>query len=126
MANRATNNLIGTYFLSSVLHDDPRYFVMGDGSLKENVKYAFRRVVIVRKDDGDEAFNWPGIIAPLAAVGLANTYLPEAQRTASYTFRNYGLTLAAYAGVNLLKEYWPTIARKVLVPIGMAHDSKKP
>src|ERR1035441_4501298 len=80
MANRASTNLIGSYFLSSVLHDDPRYFVMGDGSLKQSVKYALRRVVIVRRDDGGEAFNWPGVIAPLAAAGLANTYMPDAQR----------------------------------------------
>ncbi len=126
MANRASTNLIGTYFLSSVLHDDPRYFVMGDGSLKESVKYALRRVVIVRKDDGGEAFNWPGVIAPLAAAGLANTYMPDAQRTVGYTFQNYGTSLAVSAGVNLLKEYWPTITRKILVPMGMSHEPNKP
>lgn len=126
MANRASSNLIGTYFLSSIMHDDPRYFVMGDGSLKQSVKYALRRVVIVRKDDGGETFNWPGIMAPLAAAGLANSYMPDAQRTAGYTFRNYGLAIAASAGVNLLKEYWPTITRKILVPIGIGHDLHKP
>ena len=126
MANRASTNLIGTYFLSSVLHDDPRYFVMGDGSLKESVKYALRRLVIVRKDDGGEAFNWPGVIAPLATAGLANTYMPDAQRTVSYTFERYGWSIAAAAGVNLLKEYWPSITRKVLVPLGISRDSSKP
>jgi hypothetical protein len=126
MANRASTNLIGTYFLSSVMHDDPRYFVMGDGSLKESVKYAVRRLVIVRKDDGGEAFNWPGVIAPLATVGLANTYMPDAQRTVGYTFERYGWSIAASAGVNLLKEYWPTITRKVLAPMGIGHDSDKP
>lgn len=126
MANRASTNLIGSYFLSSVLHDDPRYFVMGDGSLKQSVKYALRRVVIVRKDDGGEAFNWPGVIAPLAAAGLANTYMPDAQRTVGYTLQNYGWSIAASAGVNLLKEYWPTITRKILVPMGMSHDPNKP
>jgi hypothetical protein len=126
MAKSASNNLIGKYFLSSVLHDDPRYFVMGDGSLKQSVKYALRRVVIVRKDDGGEAFNWPGVIGPLASAGLANTYMPEAQRTVGYTFENYGWSIASSAGVNLLKEYWPTITRKILVPIGIGHDSDKP
>jgi hypothetical protein len=126
MANRANSNLIGTYFLSSALHDDPRYFVMGNGSFKESVKYALRRLVIVRKNEGGEAFNWPGTMAPLAAAGLANTYMPDAQRTAGYTFRNYGLALAASAGVNLLKEYWPTITRKVLVPMGISNDPGKP
>ncbi len=126
MAKSASNNLIGRYFLSSVLHDDPRYFVMGDGSLKDSLKYALRRVVIIRKDDGTEAFNWPGVIGPLAAAGLANTYMPDAQRTVGYTFENYGWSIAASAGVNLLKGYWPTITRKVLVPMGISHEPEKP
>ena len=126
MATGASSNLIGTYLLSSVMHDDPRYFVMGDGSLKQSIKYALRRVVIVRKDDGGETFNWPGVIAPLAAAGLANTYMPDAQRTVGYTFESYGWYLAGSAGVNLLKEYWPTITRKILVPMGMSHDPNKP
>jgi hypothetical protein len=126
MAKNATSNLVGTYFLSSVLHDDPRFFVMGDRSLKQSIKYALRRIVVIRKDDGTEAFNWPGVVAPLVAAGVANTYLPEAQRTVGYTFENYGWSIATAAGVNLLKEYWPTITRRVLVPIGMSRDSNKP
>jgi hypothetical protein len=126
MAKRASGNLIGTYFLSAVLHDDPRFFVRGDGGLKQSIKYAMRRLVVVRKDDGGEAFNWPGVVAPLAAAGLANAYLPDPQRTAGYTLENYGWSLAASAGVNLLKEYWPTITRKVLVPMGISHESDKP
>ena len=125
MAKSASNNLIGRYFLSAVLHDDPRYFVRGDGSLKQSIQYALRRVVIVRKDNGREAFNWPGVLGPLGAAGLANTYLPDAQRTVGYTFENYGWSIASSAGVNLLKEYWPTITRKVLVPLGISHDSHK-
>ena len=126
MANRASSNLLGNFFLCSVLHDDPRFFVMGDGSLKQSIKYALRRVVIIRKDNGGEAFNWPGIVAPLGAAGIANTYWPDAQKGAGYTFKAYGWALAGSAGVNLLKEYWPTITRKVLVPLGIAHEPNQP
>jgi hypothetical protein len=126
MATGASTNLIGTYFLSSIMHDDPRYFVMGDGSLEQSFKYALRRLVIVRKDDGGEGFNLPGVVAPLAAAGLANTYMPDAQRTVGYTFQNYGIAMGVSAGVNLLKEYWPTITRKILVPMGMSQDPNKP
>jgi hypothetical protein len=125
MAKAASTNLIGTYFLSSVLHDDPRYYAMGDGSLRESIKYALRRLVIVRKHDGGEAFNWPGVVAPLAAAGLANTYMPDAQKTVGYTFKNYIWSIAASVGVNLLKEYRPTVTRKVLAPMGISHSSNQ-
>ena len=126
MATRASTNLLGNFFLCSVLHDDPRFFVRGDGSLKQSIKYALRRVVIIRKDDGGDTFNWPGILAPLGAAGIANTYWPDPQKTVGYTFQSYGWSLAGSAGVNLIKEYWPTITRKVLVPIGMGHDTDRP
>jgi hypothetical protein len=99
---------------------------MGDGSLKESFKYALRRVVIVRKDDGGEAFNWPGVLAPLAAAGLANTYMPDAQRTVGYTFQSYGIAVGVSAGENLLREYWPTITKRILVPLRMSHEPNKP
>jgi hypothetical protein len=121
MATNASNNLIGTYLLASIAHHDPRYFVMGDGNFKQSVRYGLRRVLITRTDDGRPAFNWDGLASPLLAEALANTYQPDAERTVGRTFQRYGEDVAITAGLNILKEFWPTITRKVLVPIGMGH-----
>ncbi len=120
MATNASNNLIGTYLLASIAHHDPRYFVMGDGHFKQSVKYGVRRVFITRTDDGRQAFNWDGLTSPLLAEALANTYQPDAERTVGRTFQRYGEDVAITAGLNILKEFWPTITRKVLEPIGIS------
>lgn len=111
MASGASNHFFGSFVIPSLLHDDPRYFVKLHADLGHRVGYALSRLVVTRKDDGAETANWPGILAPLLAESLANSYLPTNERTAGKTFQRYGLRLGLTAVGNLAKEYWPTIFR---------------
>lgn len=113
MATGASNNFFGKFLIPSLLHHDPRFFAQGDGSLHQSLKYAVRRVVITRTDSGNDVFNWSGILAPLAAQSIANSYLPEEERTVGKTFRRSGMTVGTTVAINLLKEYWPTISKKL-------------
>ena len=115
MASQASNHFFGTFLLPSMLHDDPRYFVKLHAGLGGRIGYALSRMVVTRKDDGRKAANWPGLIAPLLAESLANSYLPANERTTGKTFRRYGLRLGLTAAGNLAKEYWPTIFRSLRI-----------
>lgn len=115
MATSASSHFFGTFLLSAMLHDDPRYFVSADGRVSRRVGHALRRVFVTRTDTGGEAFNWPGILGPLAAESLANTYLPAAEQNAGRTFSRFGLRVGLGAANNLLKEYWPTIFRSLRI-----------
>jgi hypothetical protein len=113
MATGASTSFFGNFVLPSLLHQDPRFFIAGDSSFRHNARHALRRIVITRTDHGGEAFNWSGIIAPLAAQGIANSYLPQDQRTAGDTFTRYAGDIGTTAGLNFLKGYWPTIAKRL-------------
>ena len=113
MAFASSNQLIGTYAVASMLHEDPRYFVEDSGKFRESVRYAVSRVFICRKDDGSTTTNWAGILGPLGAAGLANVYLPPDSQGAGDTFRNWGISLAFAAGTNIFREYWPHINKKL-------------
>jgi hypothetical protein len=115
MATGASSHFFGTFLLPAVLHDDPRYFVMLNGGFKARVGHALRRAVVIRTDDGREIFNLPGTLGPLLAEGLANTYLPDSERTAGKTFQRYGIRIGFSAANNLLKEYWPTIFKQLRI-----------
>jgi hypothetical protein len=113
MASGASTHFFGTFVIPSLLHDDPRYFVKLHADLGHRIGYAVSRLVVTRKDDGAETANWPGILAPLLAESLANSYLPTNERTAGKTFQRYGVRLGLTAAGNLAKEYWPTIFRSL-------------
>jgi hypothetical protein len=115
IASGASTEFFGTFLFSSLLHRDPRYFVLLRGGPGRRISYAISRLVVTRSDSGRKAVNWPGILGPLFAEGLANSYLPEQEQTASHTFQRYGVRMGFTAGANLVKEYWPTIFRDLRI-----------
>ena len=115
MATAASNNFFGTFVIASMLHRDPRYFLTLHGGVGHRVGYALSRIVLSRTDDGKEGANWPGMIAPLLAESLANSYLPDKERTAGRTFQRYGWRIGLNTASNALREYWPTIFRNLRI-----------
>ena len=115
MATAASNNFFGTFLIASLLHRDPRYFVTLHGGAGHRIGYALSRIVVSRKDDGRDAANWPGILGPLLAESLANSYLPVKEQTAGRTFQRYGIRIGLNTASNALREYWPTIFRSLRI-----------
>jgi hypothetical protein len=126
MATAAANNFFGTFVISSLLHRDPRYFVTLHGGAGHRIGYALSRIVVARTDDGKDAANWAGLLGPLLAESLANSYLPVKEQTAGRTFERYGLRIGLNTASNALREYWPTIFRNLRItrtPPGAARPS---
>ena len=113
MATEASSSFFGTFMLASALHDDPRYFVSLHGGPGHRIGYAVSRIFVTRTDAGTQSVNWPRLIGPLLAEGLANSYLPQNEQTAGKTFQRYGWRIGYYTASNVLKEYWPTIFRSL-------------
>jgi hypothetical protein len=81
--------IIGTFMTTSVmpslLHEDPRYFQLGTGSLLHRITYSASRIVITRTDSGGRQFNYSEIGGNLVAAGISNIYHPAEDRTISNT-----------------------------------------
>ncbi len=113
MATRASSNVFGGFILASIAHQDPRFFVHGEGSFGQRLGHAISRVVVAPKDRGGYGFNWGGVFGPLGAETLANAYQPVAEQTGARTMQRYGIDLATTAGINILKEFWPDIFKRL-------------
>jgi hypothetical protein len=129
MARAASGNLFGTFLISSVLREDPRFYVVKNLSFKQSVKYAAVRIVVTRSDSGAKVPNFGGLLGPLAAEAVANTYYPEGNRGVGDTFIRYASDLGWKFGGNLIRQYWPNINKKLrLLPpaAGSAPTPDKP
>jgi hypothetical protein len=115
LATVTSSNLFGTFLISSMLHRDPRYFLTLHGGPGHRIGYAMSRIVVARTDEGKSAANWAGMIAPLLAEGLANSYLPVKEQTAGRTFQRYGIRIGLNIASNVLREYWPAISRDLRI-----------
>lgn len=127
MARAASSNLFGGFVLASVLHEDPRFYVKKDLSFKQTVEYAAVRLVLTRSDAGPPVVNYSGLIGPLAAEGLANTYYPEGSRGFGSVMTRYASDQAWRFAGHILRQYWPDINRRLSVssePISTAGPTK--
>jgi hypothetical protein len=115
MALNASTNLFGVFLLPSVLHHDPRYFPLAHASFGRHVGHALKRMLVTPTDAGGQAPNISGLLAPLGAEGLSNTYLPDAERTTGKTFQRYGIQMAIVAGSNVAREFWPAIFKTLRI-----------
>ena len=121
MARRASSEFFGTFVLASALRQDPRFFPEENPTFSSSLTYSIQRLLVTRSDDGRDVANWSGLLGPLMAEGLANSYWPEQDRTAGQTFERYGFDLAGRVGTNMLRNYWPVFFKKLR---GASHSDK--
>lgn len=113
MARSASSNMFGTFLLASALHQDPRFYVRKNLSFMQTLEYSAKRIIFTRSDSGEKEINYSGLIGPMMSEGLANTYYPDADRNVGSTFTRYATDLASRFGGNMLRQYWPTINKKL-------------
>jgi hypothetical protein len=110
------DNGIGTYMTTaifpSLLHEDPRYYWLGHGSISHRTFYALGRLFVGRADSGEKRFNYSESIGNAVAAGVSNVYHAPEDRTLGRNLGTYGM-LDMWDGVsNLMKEFWPDVHRK--------------
>jgi len=113
-------------FFPAVLHDDPRYFRRGHGSVGSRLWYAATRTIITRTDAQTPTFNAPQVLGQFAQAGLSNLYYPRQDRTVKGTFTGWGINLAYNSMYNILKEYYPDFLRKLKRHSREFDDTTKP
>jgi hypothetical protein len=111
------DNSIGTYMTTAVfpslLHEDPRYYQLGEGRFAHRAYHAVNRLFVTRTDSGHNRFNYSESIGNAAAAAISNIYHVPEDRTASRNATTFAF-LILYDGLsNELKEFWPDIRRKV-------------
>jgi len=107
--------LIGDYMTEAVfptvLHQDPRYFRRGTGSVFSRLGYAMGQIFWTRSDTGVTQFNYSEIIGNSTAVAISNAYYRD-NRDVSDAVSKLGTQLGVDMAANILKEFWPDLRRK--------------
>jgi Carboxypeptidase regulatory-like domain len=105
-ADDVLGRLIGSAILPSALHQDPRYFYRGSGTVRSRVFYAVSRALVTRGDDGRTEPNYSRLLGSFAASGLANLYYPRADRGLGLTLGDGLVSIAGHAVDNLIREFF--------------------
>jgi hypothetical protein len=111
LADTESRRFIQTVALSTILHQDPRYFPSHKRSVVSLSCYSVTRVAITRNDSGDNAFNASEFLGTLFTSSLQNSYYPRQDRNFGKTMNRFSGALISDAIGDLQHEFMPDIKR---------------
>jgi Carboxypeptidase regulatory-like domain len=104
-ANGLTDIMIGGAILPSLLHQDPRYFYQGTGTIKSRIRHAISNPFVCKGDNGKWQPNYSSVGGDLASAAISNTYYPESNRGVGRTFTSFAINTGARAVASLAQEF---------------------
>ncbi len=105
------NFMVGAV-LPSVLHQDPRYYVMGKGGFWRRTEHAVGKVLITRSDSGNTQFNYSEIVGSAMSASISTfSYHPQDERNIGNAGSVWGSEVGYDAITYEIKEFWPDIRR---------------
>lgn len=108
-----SSNFFSNFFYPVLLHQDPRYFRSGQGSIKRRIAYALAQEFVAHTDKGGRMVNFSNILGAASAGGVSNLYYPASDRGFTLTMSRAGIALIYGSIGGLLNEFWPDIDRKL-------------
>jgi len=111
-ADQTIGNIMTEGLVPIVLHEDPRYFRLGERSILYRTGYALKQIVITRTDSGGHTFNFSEWGGNAIGVAISNAYYPDT-RTASDNAERLLIACGTDAFSNVLKEFWPDVKKKL-------------
>jgi hypothetical protein len=111
-ADQAMGNMFTEGLYPVLLHQDPRYFRRGAGSVGSRLSYALTRVVLTHNDSGHTGFNYSEWLGNASGVAISNFYYPgnrNAWNNSTKLFTQVGTDALS----QVLKEFWPDIRRRI-------------
>ena len=115
LGNGAAKRIIrGTveYGISNALHEDDRYFVSGQTGFWNRTKYAVSSTFLARRVNGDRTLAVARFGGIASAAFVSNIWQPSSTSGMNHAGTSIGFSIAANAGSNVLREFWPDLKNK--------------
>lgn len=102
-----------TFGVSSLLHEDNRYFNSGKKGLWPRTGYALASGILARHDDGSRHLSVSQLGGVAAGAFLSRFWQPPSQHSAGDGAVSFGITMASNMGFGVVKEVLPDLGRAV-------------
>jgi len=102
-----------TFGVSSVLHEDNRYFNSGKKDFYSRTKYALASGILARHDDGSRHFSVSQVGGTAAGAFLSRLWQPPSQHSAGDGAVSFGITMGSNIGFSVVKEFLPDLGRAI-------------
>jgi|SRR5579864_1394975 hypothetical protein len=110
LADEVSSGFWANYFYPVLLKEDPRYFRLGQGTIKHRMGYALLQEVICHTDKGGRSFAWENVLGAFTTGGVSNLYYPPAERGLGLTMSRSAIAVGYGSLGGLVDEFYPDIS----------------
>jgi hypothetical protein len=112
-ADEVSSSFFTDYFYPVLFKEDPRYFRLGEGSIRHRLVYALKQEVICHTDHGGRSVSWENAFGALTAGAVSNAYYPPSERGLGLTMSRSAIS-AGYGSLGgVVNEFYPDISRRL-------------
>jgi hypothetical protein len=125
-ADSTSSGFFANFAYPVLLKEDPRYFRLGEGTIKYRIGYSLAQEFVGHKDSGAKTVNFSNILGAFTAGGLSNLYYPSNDRGFGLTMSRVGISLIYGSSGGIISEFWPDIDRAVFHKKAASPSAPKP
>ena len=126
LADEVSSSFWTNYFYPVLLKQDPRYFRLGEGTVKHRILYALWQEVNCRTDKGGRTFAWDNVLGAFTTGGLSNAYYPPAERGLGLTMSRSAISIGYGSLGGLVDEFYADIAHRFFHRRDLQAEQKNP
>jgi len=112
-ADQAVDSYVANFLLPVALHQDPRYYRLGQGGALKRTQYSLSRLFVTRSDYGTAEFNTAQVLGSGVAASISSLYYPQQDMTASLVSQRWASNLAGDGLLMVLQEFTPDFNRAI-------------
>jgi len=104
-ASISTTIFFNTAFVPALVHQDPRYFPLGKGPVKERIKWAVKSEFVGVGDDGRAMPNYANLVGLALSAVAVNAFSPRDSIGYDDTVEGYAIKIGIGTGLNVVREF---------------------
>jgi hypothetical protein len=116
LADNASGEFFKEFLYPTIFSEDPRYYRLAHGSTSRRLLHAVEHVVVAHQENGGHMFNFSEWLGSASTAALSDTYHPDNRPGVGPAARAASYGILQDAGFDVLREFWPEIARKLKLP----------
>jgi hypothetical protein len=124
LAGQASSEFFKDFAYPTIFSEDPRYYRLAHGSTRKRFLHAVEHAAVAHRESGTSMLNYSEWLGTASAVVLSNVYRPDNKRGFDPAARRVGYGVATDVGFDVLREFWPEVARKFHLPFRDQHEPK--
>jgi hypothetical protein len=113
----ANGEFIGTFAIASLVHEDPHYHRLPDGTKRQRLVHAISRTVIAQHDDGTSMPNYETLLVYPISAELSNLYVPGVAGDGPSTVKRILIGYGTDPVGNIVTEFLPDFARRIHIRV---------